>query len=459
MPRPTVTRLHLHGWRHPSIIAVALLAVATGFAQFAPTASLADVATAFGEDGAGTAEQVGLTTTTVGLGLATIRFASLAALPIASIADRLGRRRVLLWCVGVGLLLTSVAALSPSFWWFVAVVAISRPLFSATTAVGSVVASEEVRSADRTKAVALAVAGYALGTGIVSVVRVPLNQLFGGGFRGVFALAFVFLALLPLLAPMLDEPDRFTALRARRAAVAMRPRLAAFSSIPARLRGRLLLLVAVTFAFNAVTGPHNTYLFFYGEGELGLSSATMALLVVISGPVGLVGLLIGRWVSDRLGRRPAVIGFHVLVAASVAIAYSGPTVALIGGFWAGIFAQGAYGPGFGALSTEVFPTSVRATTQGWVAAAGVLGAVAGLMLFGSLRDVTGSFAVAALSVGALAAVAAVSYRWFPETRGLELEESAPEVDDDDPTDAGDAADDMADRDLTAAPTPDRDGTS
>ncbi|HEX6257052.1 MAG TPA: MFS transporter [Euzebyales bacterium] len=441
-----MTRVHLHGWRHPSIIAVALLAVATGFAQFAPTASLSDVATAFGEDAATTAEQVGLSATTVGIGLAIIRFASLAALPIASVADRLGRRRVLLWCVGTGLLLTSVAALSPSFWWFVAVVAISRPLFSATTAVGSVVASEEVRSADRTKAIALAVAGYAVGTGIVSVVRVPLNDLLGGGFRGVFALAVVFLVLLPLLAPMLAEPDRFKALRARRAAVETRPRLSAFGSIHPRLRRRLLLLVIVTFTFNVVTGPHNTYLFFYGEGQLGLSRATMAVLVIVSGPVGLVGLLIGRWISDRLGRRPAVIGFHLLVAASVALAYSGSTVALVSGFWAGIFAQGAYGPGFGALSTEVFPTSIRATTQGWVAAAGVLGAVAGLVLFGTLSDITGSFAMASVSVGALAAMTAAGYRWFPETRGLELEESAPEIDDD-----------PADEDLAAAPTPEHDG--
>jgi MFS family permease len=457
MPRPSVTRLRLHGWRHPSIIAVALLAVATGFAQFAPTASLADVATAFGEDGAATAEQVGLSATTVGIGLAIIRFASLAALPIASIADRLGRRRVLLSCVAVGLLLTSVAALSPSFWWFVAVVAISRPLFSATTAVGSVVASEEVRSTDRTKAVALAVAGYALGTGIVSIVRVPLNELFGGGFRGVFALAVVFLALLPLLAPMLDEPDRFKALRARRAAVEVRPRLASFGSVHPKLRGRLLLLVVVTFTFNVVTGPHNTYLFFYGEGELGLSSATMAVLVLVSGPVGLVGLLIGRWISDRVGRRPAVLGFHLLVASSVVIAYSGSTVALVGGFWAGIFAQGAYGPGFGALSTEVFPTSIRATTQGWVAAAGVLGAVAGLVLFGTLSDITGSFALAAVSVAALAAATAVGYRWFPETRGLELEESAPEIEDDAPADDGRGDHGPSGDDVAAASTPERDG--
>lgn len=422
-----VPHQRLHGWHDPTIVAIALLGVATGFAQYAPTASLSDVATAFGA--AGAADQVGLSATTVGLGLAVIRFASLGALPLSSVADRVGRRRVMLWYVAVGLLLTAAAAASPSFWWFVVIVAVSRPLFSATTAVGSVVASEETTSVHRTKAVALAAAGYGIGTGLVSVVRVPLNDLLGIGFRGVFAIALLLLLTLPMLAPMLTEPARFVALRARRAET-VRPRLGALSSVHPRLRRRLLLLNAVTFTFNFVSGPHNTYLFFYGEGELGISRASMAGVIVAAGVLGLGGLLIGRWVSDRVGRRPASIAFHLLMAASVVVAYSGSPTGLIAGLWAGVIAQGAYGPAFGALSTEVFPTSVRATTQGWVAASGVLGAVAGLVLFGALSDMTGSYMMAALTVCAVGAVTAVGYRWFPETVGLELEQSAPEIDED-----------------------------
>lgn len=429
-PRP-VSRLRLHGWRHPTIVAIALLGVVTGFAQFAPTASLSDVARTFGANGG--AEQVGLSATTVGLGLAVIRFASLGALPIASMADRIGRRQVLLWCVGIGLLLTTTAAISPSFWAFVAIVAASRPLFSATTAVGSVVASEETSSAHRTRAVALAAAGYGIGTGVASVVRVPLNELLGLGFRGVFACALPLLLTLPLLAPMLGEPDRFVALRERRSS-AQRFRLRPLSSVHPRLRGRLLLLTGLTFTYNAVTGPNNTYLFFYGEGRLGISPATMAGVIIVSGIMGLVGLLLGRWASDRLGRRAACIAFHLVMSVAAVVVYSGSVVGLIGGFWLAILSQGAYGPAFGALSTELFPTSVRATTQGWVAASGVLGAVAGLLLFGTLSDVTGSFTMAALTVCVIGATTAVGYRWFPETVGLELEQSAPEVDDDGPVD-------------------------
>lgn len=420
-----MARLRLHGWRHPTVVAVALLAVAAGFAQYAVTASLSDVANAFGATDVRTvAEQAGLSATTVGLGLAVIRFASLGALPLSSAADRIGRRRVLLWCITIGLTLTAVAAASPSFWWFVAIIALGRPLFTTTTAVGAVVAGEETSSAERTKAVALAIAGYGIGVGVVSVARVPLNDVLGMGFRGVFACALLPLLALPWLARLLGEPDRFVQLRD---SGRVRPRLGTLAAVHPHLRPRLLLLTAMTFMVNFVTGPVNTFVFFYAEGELGISRAVMAGAVVGSGALGLVGLLVGRWAADRLGRRPTAIAFHTVLALAGIISYSGAPVALISGLWLGVLAQGAYGPAFGALSTEVFPTSNRATAQGWVAASGVLGAVAGLVLFGAISDALGSFVVGALTVCVPCAVASLGYLKVPETRGLELEQSAPEL--------------------------------
>ena len=422
--RPSATqRLRLHSWLHRTVVAVALLGVASGFAQYAVTASLSDVATEFGADG-GDAAAVGLSATTVGLGLAVIRFASLGALPLSSVADRHGRRRVLMGTTAIGLGLTVLAAASPSFWWFVAIISLGRPLLTAANAVGSVVVSEETTSQHRTKAVALAIAGYGIGVGLVSVLRVPINSLFGLGFRGTFAFALVPLLALPLIGRLIAEPDRFVVLRQRTVAG---PRLRGLTAVHPTLRSRLWILVAMTFAFNFVTGPVNTFLFFYAEGELGVSGASMAGTVIAAGAFSLVGLLVGRWSADRLGRRIGSLLPHVLLAASGVLIYSGSFAGLVSGYWMGGLAQGAYGTAFGALSTEVFPTSNRATAQGWLAAAGVAGAVAGLVLFGAVSDVMNSFVIAALSVCVPCAVAAIGYLPLPETRGQELEESAPEV--------------------------------
>ena len=448
MPPSAASRLDLHSWLHRTVVAVALIGVATGFSQYIVTASLADVASAFGANG-GVDVQVGLSGTTVGIGLAIIRFASLGALPLSSAADHLGRRRVMLWCTSAGLAWTALAAISPSFWWFVAIIAIGRPLLSAANAVGSVVASEETTSAHRTKALALAIAGYAVGSGMVSVLRVPLNSILGLGFRGLFASTLLLLAAMPFISRMLGEPERFVRLRASlgatvepdsavadtntalgvrvATATAVRPKLRALTAVRPDLRPRLLILIVLTFAFNFVTGPVNTFLFFYAEGELGVSRASMAGAIVAAGLLGPVGLVVGRWTADRVGRRMASILPQLLLAAAGIMVYSGSPVTLVGGFWLGVLAQGAYGTAYGALTTEVFPTSNRATAQGWLAAAGVMGAVAGLVLFGAVSDATGSFIIAALAVCVPCAATAVGYLPLPETRGKELEDSAPEL--------------------------------
>jgi putative MFS transporter len=426
-PTPPGRRILLHGWRHPAILALAATALASGFAQFAATAALGDIARAFGkETGAGDSvvAQVGLSGTTLGVGLAIIRLASLGGLPLAALGDRVGRRRVLLTSVATGLAITALAALSPGYWWFVALFALARPLLSATNALDAVVAAEETQTHDRAKAIALVTAGYGIGAGLTALVRGVAGE--GLGFRGLFALALVALAATPLLARWLEEPDRYQRLR-----VAADPEVAAtqprvLGRIRADLRPRLRLLAVLGFAIAFVTGPANTFLFVYAENALGMSRSATAAMVLAAGPVGLVGLLLGRWGADALGRRRTAGGTQVVVALACMLTYSGSRPAVAAGYLLGILAAAAYGPSFGALSAELFPTSVRATAAGWLLAAGVVGAVAGLVAFGRLADVLASFGGAAVLIAAPVVVASLLFARLPETRGLELEQTAPE---------------------------------
>jgi MFS family permease len=105
------SRLHLHGWSEPAVVGAALLAAAAGFGQFGAVAALGDVAKHFGRithGGATIAEQAGLSGTRLGIGLAILRLASLGGLPLAGLADRLGRRRMMLVACAAGLGLTAV---------------------------------------------------------------------------------------------------------------------------------------------------------------------------------------------------------------------------------------------------------------------------------------------------------------------------------------------------------------
>src|ERR1700728_774294 len=200
--------LELFSWRAPAVIAVAVVALASGFGQFGAVAALGDVAKTFGHvtHGESLAARVGLSGSTIGIGLAVIRAASLGGLPLAGLADRLGRRRTMLGCCAIGLLLTVAASLSPSYWWFVAIFALGRPLLSSTNALSQVSAGELTSSANRAKAVALVAAGYGVGAGLTAIIySLGRNTI---GFRGVFALAVVPLVLLPVLARSVPETDR-----------------------------------------------------------------------------------------------------------------------------------------------------------------------------------------------------------------------------------------------------------
>jgi MFS family permease len=419
-------RIRLHGWRHPAILAVAAATVAAGFAQFGATTALGDVARAFGEAGDGTSlvARVGLSGTTLGVGLAIVRLASLASLPLAALADNHGRRRMLLACVTGGLAVTALAALSPGYWWFVAMFAIGRPMLSATNAISVVVAAEETETRDRAKAIALMTAGYGVGAGLTALVRGVAGD--GLGFRGLFALALVPLAAVPLLARRLEEPDRYQRLRAAETPELAAVRPPVLGRVRADLRPRLWLLAVLAFAIAFVTGPMNTFLFVYAENALGMSRSTTAAMVLAAGPVGLVGLVIGRWAADRLGRRATAAGAQTMVALAGMLTYSGSRGAVVAGYLAAILFASAYAPSFGALSAELFPTSVRATAAGWLVAAGVLGAVAGLVAFGLLTDALASFAAAAVLICAPVILTCALFARLPETRGLELEQSAPD---------------------------------
>jgi len=404
------------------VLSAAALSIAAGFAQFSVTTSLPDVAAAFGEitSGGSIAEQAGLSATTLGVGLGVIRLASLAAQPLAALADHRGRRRVVLGCCAAGLAISALAALAPSYWAFVAIVALSRPALSATNAVAGVLAAEEVRSRDRAAAGALVTAGYGTGAGASALVRPLLGE--AAGFRGLFALSAVLLLFLPLVARHLEEPARFRAL-AGSGGLRRQPVLRAAGP---EARRRLAVLGALTVAVTFLTGPVNTLLFLFGENVVGLSESVTAAAVVAAAPIGAVSLLAGRWCADRGGRIPTAATAHLVLCGAAVWVYSGSAVGVVGGYLVTIVAGSVGAPALAAIYAELFPTSMRGAVNGALTVAGVVGAVLGLIVFGMLTDVVGDFGLAAAAVAAPVALCAVLYRRLPETRGMELEESAPE---------------------------------
>jgi MFS family permease len=413
-------RYRLYRWADPPLVAVGLLAVAAGFGQFGAVASLGNVAKTFGHlaHGATFADEAGLSGTVLGVGLAIIRAASFLGLPLASLADRIGRRPMLGATCAVGLVLTVLTAVSPSYWWFVVIFAIGRPFLSAAVGLTQVTAVELTSSHERAKAVSLMAAGYAIGAGLTAIIHSLAEKTLG--FRGIFALAVVPLLFVPPLMRHVVEPDRFARLAAT--ARAAEPVL---GPVARPFRRRLLLVAALAFCVSIITGPANSLVFIYAQNLLHLSGVATSAMVVGAGATGLGGLLLGRWLSDRAGRRPTVALAIVGMAVFGTLAYTGHTWALVAGYMAGVTCGGIFAPAGGALANELFPTAVRASVAGWYIAAGVVGAVVGLLAFGAVADVNSTSNHAGLAAAAVFLPMAFStglLLLLPETKGKEPEE-------------------------------------
>jgi sugar phosphate permease len=144
------------------------------------------------------------------------------------------------------------------------------------------------------------------------------------------------------------------------------------------------------------------------------------LTFLISG--AFIGYLTGGYLTDKLGRKRNILLFAVLSAVCI-LAYANipsgaNTLVLVLGFPLG-FCMSAIFSGFGSFLSELYPTAVRGTGQGFTYNTGrAVGAVFPTLV-GFLADswgVGGALVFGAIGYG----LAALALLGLPETRGKEL---------------------------------------
>ena len=395
------------------ILVVTLIALAAGYGQFGAVAALGDVAKAFGNPlpHGSVIQQAGLSATLLGVGLAILRLASLGGLPAAAIADRWGRRKsVVLWAL-LGLAAVVAAAAAPSYWWFVAIFALGRPFLSAAASLTQVVAAELSTASHRATALAVVTGGYGLGAGFNALTHSALRGV--GSFRLLFLTALIPLVAVALVRKRFPEPVRLPEVEAE-----AKPRFGSVGTSNTSMMLRIGALFAVT---SLVSAPASSFVFLYAENITHISKGLESSMITVAAFIGIVGLLAGRYVADRHGRRVAVAIGILAVGVSAVILYVGGQPAVVVGYLLGVMSTAFLSPGGIALSNESFPTSVRASVAGWTIAASVLGSIVGLMVFGVVADATGSFSLAVLVTFAPSVPALWLLHKIPEPKGTELE--------------------------------------
>jgi MFS family permease len=338
------------------------------------------------------------------------------------LSDRFGRVRVLqvtiLWFAAC----TFMAGFATNYHQLLGWRALQGIGFGGEWSAGSVLIGEVVRAKYRGRAVGTMQSAFAVGWAIAVLLATVAFHFLPAewAWRALFFAGITPAVILFFARRLVSEPAIY-----RQAAHAAAPGIAAqLAGIfrPQLLRTTVLgalLAVGAQGGYYAVNTWLPTYL--RNERHLTVLSTGSYLGVIILGAFS--GYLGSAHLSDRIGRRPNFLVFAVGSLAIVTL-YTQPWVSDVTMLWLGFplgfFSSGIFS-GMGAFYTELFPTNVRGSGQGFCYNAGrgvaaVFPTLVGVMAATlPLREAIGLFAAGAYGLLIIAALL------LPETRGRELQ--------------------------------------
>jgi MFS family permease len=338
------------------------------------------------------------------------------------LADRVGRVRTLQFTILWFSVFSLVCAFVQNFDQLLIARALLGLGFGGEWAAGAVLMGESIRAQYRGRAVGSVQSGWAIGWGLAVLSQAILFSYVPPelAWRWMFAIGALPALLVFFLRRYVEEPEIAAATLAKQNASGERPGLQEIFAGP--------ILKTTILASLAVTGCQGGYYaitfwvprFLTTERKLSVVSSTGYLAALIIG--SFAGYLVGAWLADKIGRRNLFLTFS-LGAIAVVLLYTqiplSNEILWVLGFPLGFFASG-YFSGVGAFLTELYPTRLRGSGQGFCYNFGRgIGAlfpflVGALSTSTSLANAIAIFAVAAYGVFFIAAYA------LPETRGKVL---------------------------------------
>jgi MFS family permease len=342
------------------------------------------------------------------------------------LADRIGRVKTLQITILWFSFFSLVCAVVQNFDQLLVARALLGLGFGGEWAAGAVLMGEAIRPQYRGRAVGSVQSGWAIGWGLAVLAQAILFSLLPAeiAWRWMFAIGALPALLVFYLRRYVTEPEIAAATRVKQAAEGDHPALSEIFIGP--------ILKTTILAALMATGCQGGYYavtfwvprFLTTERNLSIVSSTGYLAALIIG--SFIGYLVGAWLADRIGRRNLFLIFS-LGAIAVVLLYTqlplSNQVLWVLGFPLGFFASG-YFSGVGAFLTELYPTRLRGSGQGFCYNFGRgIGAlfpflVGWLSTSTTLANAIAIFAVAAYGVFFLAAFA------LPETRGKVLHADA-----------------------------------
>lgn len=362
--------------------------------------------------------------------VALIELGSIPAFLLMLAADRIGRRRLLLFTIVGYTLMTGATAFVTSLNLFIAVQFLARVFLMAEVMLASVVIAEEFPADARGRGVGALAAIAANGFGIAALLFAFVEVL-PFGWRSLYFVGLVPLLILMSLRRGLPETAHFEKQKAAREELQtseegfianLQPVMDLVRAYP----GRFFAISALVFLYGVATSAAFFYDPTYLQQEHGWQPWHITMLTIGGGFGALFGNTIAGNVGDFLGRKRATILFLLVMPVLIGIFYnvSGWLLPVI---WAMmLFGMMGVGVSIETLGAELFPTSYRSTAAGARALVAASGTVVSLTAHGYIFSLVGSQWRAVTVLAMVVFVTPLLVLWLPETSGRTLDEIAPE---------------------------------
>ncbi|WP_328507618.1 MFS transporter [Streptomyces sp. NBC_00391] len=341
------------------------------------------------------------------------------------LADRIGRVKALMITVVTYAVFTVACGFAPNYETLLVFRALQGLGFGGEWAVGAILVAEYASANHRGRTLGAIQSSWAVGWGLAVIVYTMVFSFLDDdlAWRVMFWTGALPALLVIWVRRSVEDAPQAAAAREKSAekgsfAAIFRPGTATQPGLLRTTVFAVLLSTGVQGGYYTLATWVPTYL----KTERGLSVVGTGgyLTLLISG--AFIGYLTGGYLTDRLGRRRNIWLFAVLSALCI-LAYANipsgaDTLLLVLGFPLG-FCMSAIFSGFGSFLSELYPSAVRGTGQGFTYNTGrAVGAVFPTTV-GFLADswgVGGALIFGAIGYG----LAAVALLGLPETRGKEL---------------------------------------
>jgi MFS family permease len=350
----------------------------------------------------------------------------------ARLADRIGRKRLLVGCLVLASAMAVCAAVSRSIVVF-ALCELARFSMVGAIANCAVALLAEAAPDSSARVGALSKSGMASAAGGASLLAlIPILVASGHSYRAAFAVAAGGALFVAPVLRFVPESERWRYARMS-GSVARSSLLGVFRS---RWSRRALAVLGAALLSGVEGAAVGAWSYYYGVSVMGMSPRAMSAWSLVATAAGFVGFRAGAVAAERFGRVRTAVGFGLLHQAAALWIYLGPPEHFASiSVWIGVglcmsgFGASASGIGKAAANVELFPTALRVTILGGVVLAGTIATGCSNILVSMLIGPLGSLprAIALLSLSGVAGLIVFGL-WVDETRGLSLDDAALEPD-------------------------------